>query len=431
MVKPAFIGASIYAAHFDGYWRLPETDLAQLYDFRTYAELARLAEDATVAFLFAPDGLAHTAIDAARSGVPGFEAGTFFAAIAALTSRIGVVVTKSTTLGPPYDIARYFGSLDRISEGRVGWNVVTTAVSAAARNFGFDDLPGHAERYERAAEVVQAVRSLLTSYGQDALVGDRETGVFFDEARIRHTKYNGQYISVDGLLNLPRSPQVTPPLWQAGSSDDGIRFAGDIADAVFTGLGETDEEAINYRNRVRASVERAGRDPDKVKILPGLHVTVADSHQEAVDRRARIRELSQRDAGLTRTSELTGIDFESLPKEAPLPALPPVESANNYQSALARLHRVVDRSGAQTVGDLERALNDATPRGAVGTSTEIADRIEELVEIGAADGFTISGEISGDHGIRGFLTTVAPELKRRGVLPETYRGTTLREHLGI
>jgi FMN-dependent oxidoreductase (nitrilotriacetate monooxygenase family) len=265
--------------HHEAAWRLPESDPSASLEVSYWTNLARIAERGTFDSVFLADGPALWGHARFRPG-GALEPTVLLTALAGATSRIGLIATASTSYNHPYNLARRFASLDHVSGGRAGWNIVTTATAAAAQNFGLDDNPAHAERYRRAAEFTDVSIRLWDSWEDGAELGDKAAGVYADDSRIHEIDYQGEFFKVRGPLNVPRSPQGRPLLVQAGSSHDGREFAARYAEAVFTAQ-QTLGDAQEFYADLKARVRRLGRDPDQVKILPGLVPAIGSTEAEA------------------------------------------------------------------------------------------------------------------------------------------------------
>jgi FMN-dependent oxidoreductase (nitrilotriacetate monooxygenase family) len=416
--------------HHEASWRLPESDPRANMDLEHYKNLARTAERGTFDSLFLADGPAMFGDVASRpSGV--IEPLTLLTALSAATEQIGLIATASTSYNSPYNLARRFASLDHISGGRAGWNIVTTAGPAAARNFGLEDAPEHAERYRRAAEFTELALKLWDSWEDDVFVGDKEVGIWGDDTKIHPPEHRGRFFSVQGALNVPRSPQGYPLLVQAGSSQDGRDFAARYAEAVFTAQQTLDEGRSFYAD-LKARAQAAGRDPDGVKILPGIVPVIGSTEAEARERDAELEERITYVHGQRRLSELLQLPVEALGLDSRLPDdLPPPTLINGAQS---RYELVVDlaRRDGLTVRELIGRLGGGRGhRTFAGTPEQVADTIEHWFSRGAADGFNVMPPVL-PSGLEHFVDHVVPILRGRGLLRTEYvPGQTLRERYGL
>lgn len=416
--------------HHEASWRLPESDPRANTDIEHFKALARIAERGTFDSLFLADGPALRGDVAQRpSGV--IEPLTLLTVLSTATEHIGLIATASTSYNSPYNLARRFASLDHVSGGRAGWNIVTTAGPAAARNFGLEDAPAHAERYERAAEFTEVALKLWDGWAEDVYVGDKELGIWGDQRKIRPPRHRGRFFSVEGALNIPRSPQGAPLLVQAGSSEDGKDFAARHAEAVFTAQ-QTFEDARVFYADLKARTASAGRAADGIKILPGLVPVIGSTEAEARERDAALEERITYEHGRRRLSELLQIPVEELGLDARLPAeLPPPALINGAQS---RYELVVElaRRDRLTVRELIGRLGGGRGhRTFVGTPEQVADQIESWFTGGAADGFNIMPPVL-PSGLELFVDEVVPILRDRGLFRAEYEpGETLRERYGL
>jgi FMN-dependent oxidoreductase (nitrilotriacetate monooxygenase family) len=417
------------AGHHDAAWRLPESDPAAVVSLAHYANLARIAEDAKFDSLFLADALALIGEVRRRSAASRIEPLTLLAALAATTSRIGLIATASTTYGHPFDVARRFAGLDHISGGRAGWNIVTSAGDALARNYGFDEQAAHADRYRDAEEFVQVVTRLWDSWEDGAMVADKEAGVFIDDERLHPIDHRGRRFAVQGPLDVPRPPQGQPVRVQAGSSDRGRDFAARHAEAVFTAQLTIDGAREFYAD-LKARVAAHGRDPHAVKILPGLVPIVGATAEEALALEARLDAVSSTTSGLQMLSFVFGTDLTGLELDAPLPPAVVEHRAEGHQSRSALLVRYAQEHDLTVRQLIGRTSGGRGHRVVVGDATTVADVLQEWLEEGAADGFNLMPPTL-PGSLRAFADHVVPELQRRGIFRRDYEGTTLREHLGL
>jgi FMN-dependent oxidoreductase (nitrilotriacetate monooxygenase family) len=416
--------------HHEASWRLPESDPRANTDIEHYKALARTAERGTFDSLFLADSPALWG-DVSHRPAGVIEPLTLLTVLSTVTEHIGLIATASTTYNSPYNLARRFASLDHVSGGRAGWNIVTTAGPAAARNFGLEDAPAHAERYERAAEFTDVALRLWDSWAEDVYVGDKELGVWGDQRKIRPPRHEGKFYSVEGALNIPRSPQGHPLLVQAGSSEDGKDFAARHAEAVFTAQ-QTLAEAKAFYADLKARTIAAGRDPDHIKILPGLVPVIGSTEAEARARDAELEDLITYEHGRRQLATLLQLPVEQLPLDERLPdGLPPTELINGAQS---RYELIVDlaRRDKLTVRELIGRLGGGRGHHTfAGTPEQIADEIESWFTGGAADGFNIMPPVL-PSGLELFVDEVVPILRARGLFRTEYvPGQTLRGRYGL
>lgn len=411
-------------------WRRPTSRAEQASALGLHADLAACAERGLFDALFIADGLYLDTPRMAREPMGLFEPITMLSAMAARTSHIGLIGSVSTTFSAPYNAARQLAALDLISGGRAGWNIVTS--SGGAENFGDEPLPSHAERYRRAGEFVAAVVALWNSWDDDAILVDRERGVYADPERIHQINFAGEYFSIEGPLNLPRSPQGQPVLAQAGSSPDGRAFAAARAELVFTAQ-QTLEDLLAFTTDLKASVKAAGRDPDKVRVLPGVCPFIGSTEAEA---RAALGELG----GLTDVEmgrrqlhqQLGGVELGELELDEPIPPelLPDVAQVQGRQSRYGVFRQLAteDKLTLRQLIDIEVAATGHWLT--VGTPEQIADRLAERYEAGGCDGYVVMPPYM-PEGLELFVDHVIPLLQKRGLYREEYSGTTMREHFDL
>jgi N-acetyl-S-(2-succino)cysteine monooxygenase len=376
--------------HHEASWRYPGTEPSRTVDIAYYRKIAQVAERGKFDSLFLADQLAigrsikHNAQDR-------LEPLTLLAALAGSTDRIGLIATASTTYTEPYNLARQFASLDHISAGRAGWNIVTSWSAEAAGNFGHDRLLSHADRYVRATEYLDVVQKLWDSWEDDARVIDRDAGIYADTSRIHPIDHRGALFKVRGALTLPRPPQGNPVLVQAGSSDDGRTFAARYAEAIFTAQQEIGDAQAFYTD-VKQRVAAFGRDPEAVKILPGLSPILGSTTAEARALEDELDELPIPEVGLRHLSaRFDGVDLSSFPLDGPVPlhALPKPQSVEGAQSRSEAIVNLVKRENLTLRQLLRRLAGGRGHRVLAGTPELIADHIIDWVEAGAADGFNI------------------------------------------
>jgi alkanesulfonate monooxygenase len=357
--------------------------------------------------------------------VTSFEPFTLLSALAAVTERIGLVATGSTTFDEPYHIARRFASLDHISGGRAGWNIVTTSNPDAALNFGLDDHMEHDERYKRAREFYDVVTGLWDSFADDAFIRDVESGIYFDPAKMHVLGHKGQYLSVRGPLNIARPVQGWPVIVQAGASDAGKQLAAETAEAVFTAQNNLDDGRRFYAD-VKGRMDKLGRNRDHLKILPGVLVVVGDTVDEAREKRARVDSLVNYSNAIASLSIALGHDASKFDPDKPLPDVP---ETNASKSGRERAIALGKRENL-TVRQLAQRLGGYGGLAFVGTAKTIADAMEEWLVTEGSDGFNVMFPYL-PQGLDDFADKVVPELQRRGIFRKEYTGTTLRDHLGL
>jgi FMN-dependent oxidoreductase (nitrilotriacetate monooxygenase family) len=417
--------------HHEAAWRHPLSSPLALTDIRYYQDLAQRAERGLFDSIFLADQLA-LGEDASQAARTWLEPITVLAAVAAVTERIGLIATASTTYTEPFNLARQFGSLDHISQGRVGWNIVTSWLATAARNFGGSGQVSHADRYAQAEEFMTVVKGLWDSWAEDAVLDDRAGGRYARNDRIRPIDHQGEHYQVAGPLNLPRPPQGRPVLVQAGSSEVGRRFAARHAEAVFTAHLEKATAQAFYADLKRLVVEE-GRKPEQVLILPGLSPMLASTEAEAQHLTREINELCDPEVGRQRLSgRFGGHDFSHLPLDRPLrpddfPDPSSVEAARSRTEVILGLVRREQPTLRQLLATLAGARGHYI---FAGTPEQVADLIEDWFTDGAADGFNIMPPILPAM-LDQFSAEVVPILQKRGLLRTAYAGRTLREHYGL
>lgn len=410
-----------YGHHVAG-WRHPDADVAGA-PFALYKKLALSAERACFDALFFADNLA------VAPGTAGLDPVTLLAGLAAVTEHIGLIGTATTTYNAPYHVARKFASLDSMSSGRAGWNLVTSDNPNEAANFGRDEHVPHAERYRRAHEFHQVVTGLWDSWEDDALAPQKSGPhpQLFDPAKLHRLDHAGQHFSVAGPLNVGRSPQGRPVVVQAGGSEAGRALAAETADVIFTAHATLASAQAFYRD-VKGRLPAFGRTADSLKIMPGLLAVVGASQGEADDKFGRLQDLVEPQDGLALLGRMIGnFDLSGYPLDGPLPDLPLTDNQRSRQQLLS------DLAQGENLSIRQLYLRIAGGRGhftVVGTAGTVADRMQEWFEQGGADGFNVMPPwLPG--GLDDFTSLVVPELQRRGLFRSRYEGTTLRENLGL
>ena len=417
--------------HHETSWDHPDASPLKLTDIAYYQDLARRAEAALFDSVFFADTL-MLSDDAAKSGRLWLEPITLLAALAVSTERIGLIATGSCTYSEPYNLARQFSSIDHISHGRAGWNIVTTWVQAVARNYGSEH-QAHADRYAMGDEFVTAVKQLWDSWADDAVADDRSGGgVYADPKRIRPVNFAGKHYKVAGPLTLPRSPQGRPVLVQAGASDAGRDFASRHADAVFTAHLEK-ATAQEFYADLKKRAANFGRNPDQVLILPGLNPVIGSTETEAkrllLELNSRIDpEIGRR----TLSQRFAGHDFSHLPLDEPLKLsdFPDIDTLQTMKSRAAMIVRLVENERLTLRQLLARFAGGRGHFTFAGTPEQVADLIADWCNDGAADGFNVMPPVLPAM-LDPFVKEVIPILQRRGLFRTAYSGSTLREHFGL
>lgn len=411
------------AGHHVSGWRHPDAE-AGSENFDLLRRVAKQAEDAKFDMVFLADGLT-SGIDAHPSMVARFEPLTLLASLAMVTDKIGLAATASTTYGEPYHTARAFASIDHLSHGRAAWNVVTTSYARTANNFSKSH-PEHDERYAVAEEFVDVVRGLWDSWDDDAFPKDKENGVYADPNKVHVLNHAGKYYSVQGPLNIPRSPQGHPVLIQAGSSGPGQELAARIADIVFTAQ-QSLAEAQSFYASLKKRVVKAGRNPDSVAVMPGFMPITGDSFEDAAEKLKELNRWTDIKSAMPLLEERIGHNLADYDLDGPLPDLP----VSDQLRSRAELLRDLAHRENLTIRDL--ALRVAAGRGhhiVLGTAEQIANRMQEWFESKAADGFNVMPSYF-PGGLEDFNRQVVPILQERGLFRTEYTGSTLRDHLNI
>jgi FMN-dependent oxidoreductase (nitrilotriacetate monooxygenase family) len=412
-----------------GAWRYPGAFPDSNFNLQHIKRLAQKLEAGKFDAFFMADHLAvlNMPIDALKRShtTTSFEPFTLLSALAMVTDRIGLVATGSTTFDAPYHVARRFASLDHISNGRAGWNIVTTSNPDAALNFGLDEHVEHDERYRRAREFYDVVTGLWDSFADDAFVRDVESGIYMDPTKMHRLNHKGKYYSVSGPLNIARPVQGWPVIVQAGASEAGRQLAAQTAEMVFSGIGRI-EDARKFYADVKSRTEKAGRSRDHIKILPGCLIIVGETVDEAKRKRAKLDSLVDYANAIASLSIALGHDASKFDPDGPLPDVP---ESNASQSGRERTIALARRENL-TVRQLAQRLGGFAGLAMVGTPKTIADEMEEWIVTEASDGFTIQFPYL-PAGLDDFVDKVVPELQRRGLFRTEYEGTTLRENMGL
>ena len=412
-----------------GAWRYPGAFPDANFNFDHIKRFAQTLERGKFDAFFMADHLAllNMPLDALKRSatVTSFEPMTLLPALAAVTEHLGLIATGSTTYDEPYHVARRFSSLDHISKGRAGWNVVTTSNPHASMNFGKEDQPEHANRYARAREFYDVVTGLWDSWADDAFIRDVENGIYFDPDKLHTLDHDGEYLSVRGPLNIGRPVQGWPVIVQAGASDAGRQLAAETAEAVFCSHSNLEAGRAFYAD-VKGRATAAGRNPNHVVILPACLVVVGDSIDEATEKRALLDRLVHYESAIASLSIVLGTDASKFDPDGPLPEIP---ESNASKSARDRAIALAEREDL-TVRQLAQRLGGCSGLAMVGTPETIADQMEEWLLNDGSDGFNVMFPYL-PGGLDDFVDRVVPALQRRGIFREEYEGKTLRENLGL
>jgi alkanesulfonate monooxygenase len=412
-----------------GAWRYPGAWPDMNFNYAHIKEAIQKLEAAKFDAFFMADHMAmlNMPMDALKRShtATSWEPFTLLSALSQATTHIGLVATGSTTFDVPYHIARRFASLDHISGGRAGWNIVTTSNPDAALNFGLEEHMEHGERYRRAREFYDVVTGLWDSWADDAFIRDVESGIFFDPGKLHTLNHKSEFFSVKGPLNIARPPQGWPVIVQAGASESGRQLAAETAEAVFTALNNIEAGRAFYAD-VKGRMQKLGRNPDHLKIQPACFVMVGDTVEEAKAKRAKLDSLVNYANAIASLSIALGTDASKFDPDGPLPEIP---ESNASKSGRERAIAMAKRDNL-TVRQLAQRMGGYSGLAMVGTPKTIADEMEAWIETQASDGFTIMFPYL-PGGLDDFVRGVIPELQRRGLFRKEYEGKTLRENLGL
>ncbi len=426
------LGLFLYGTgHHISSWRDPGVMPNANQSLRHYIEITQTAERALFDFVFNADSNSTFGPDDPdiwkRTTVSmRLEPLTLLGALSAVTSHIGLISTATTTYLDPFHVARMFATLDQLSQGRVGWNVVTSSAASEALNFSHAAHAPHDQRYERAAEFIEVAQGLWDTWEDDAHVMNKADGLFFDPAKLHMLHHKGKYFSVRGPLMVPRSPQGQPVIVQAGQSDAGRDLAARTAEVLFT-VQQKLEVARELYADMKARTARAGRSPDSIKIMPGVLTVIGRTRDEAAEKFGKLQALIHPELGVAMLSDIVGLDLSKFPLDGPVPEVP----VTNTQQGRQKVVMDMARSEGLTIRQLYMRV--ATARGhrvVHGTAADIADALEEWYRGGAADGFNIMPQVL-PAGLNEFVEGVVPELQRRGLFRTRYEGRTLRENVGL
>ncbi len=429
----AFVSAGPVSGSHAG-WRHPKAD-GDLLSAAYYQNIGRLLEQGRFDLLFIadilaiPDTLGGSLDSQLRYGALGalrLDPLVVLSIVAGATKHLGLGATISTTYAQPYVLARALATLDHLSGGRAAWNIVTSFQEGEARNFGLTEQLSREERYERADEFLEVVTKLWNSWEDGALVRDRQTPLFADPARVHRIDHSGKWFNVRGPLNVSRPPQGRPVFIQAGASDRGRDFAARWAEVIFVTPGLIDV-AVEFRNDLRARAVRFGRDPDTIKVLPGIVPVIADTEKQAKALHEELHELSHPESGLSTLSYHLGVDLSHFPQDQVLPENLDVPGVEGHYREVSELTR---RSGLSLAELGQRYGAGRTTSGFSGTPGTVADRMQEWFEAGACDGFMLQVPYL-PGGLEDLVHGLVPELQRRGLFRTEYDGSTLRDQLGL
>lgn len=419
------VGTGIHVAS----WRHPDAKPDASIDIDFYRHLAQIAERGKFDIAFIADSLAINE-DSHPNILNRFDPAILISALAGATSKIGLVATASTTYNEPFNLARQFMSIDHVSHGRVGWNVVTTgdATGLTSQNFGREEHVEHDKRYERAEEFLDVVQGLWDSWEDDAFVFNKETGQFFDSNKVHALQYKGQFFSVRGPLNIARSKQGQPVIVEAGASEPGQRLAARTAEVVFSHVKDFDKAQSFYKS-LKGKLADYGRSESELHILQGISPIIGDTEEEVEKKYQQLQDLFIPEQGLRFLSGYLGkVDFSQYTLDTPAREVH-FPHENGIQSHFERMLSVIDKENP-TLRELYNLLEGSARRDWVGTPEQIANQLEKWFLEGAADGFMLIAPLL-PHGLEDFVDKVIPILQERGLFRLDYEGSTLREHLGL
>jgi len=412
-----------------GAWRYPGAYADANFNFKHLKAFAQKLEAAKFDAFFMADHLAvlNMPVEALKRShtVTSFEPFTLLSALAAVTDKIGLAATASTTFDEPYHIARRFASLDHISQGRAAWNIVTTSNPDSALNFGKDEHVEHGERYKRAREFYDVVTGLWDSFADDAFIRDQESGIFFDPSKMHVLDHHGDDFNVRGPLNIARPVQGWPVIVQAGQSEPGRQLAAETAEVVFCAPRDIVESKKLYAD-LKSRLAAAGRAPSSLKILPAAFIVLGDSLEEAKQKRAKLDSLVHYDSGIASLSIALGHDVSGFDPDDYLPQIP---ETNASRSGRAQVLKLAEEEKL-TVRQLAQRYGGYSGLAFVGTVESVADEMQKWLEEDASDGFTVVFPFL-PEGLDDVAERLVPELQRRGIFRTDYEGGTLREHLGL
>ncbi|GLX66571.1 LLM class flavin-dependent oxidoreductase [Paenibacillus glycanilyticus] len=415
--------------HHVASWRHPHSGADRTFDLAYLTEIAKTAERAKFDMVFFADGFGSNLNEHSSSALK-LDPVILISALAAVTNNIGLAATLTTTYNEPFHVARKFGSINHLSNGRAAWNVVTSANDKESFLFGKDKHLEHASRYERAEEFVELVQKLWQSIDADALVIDKEQGRFLDVNKVHPVEHEGKWFKVNGALDNPSNPHGNPVIVQAGSSEPGKELAAQTAEVIFTAW-QTLEEAQAFYRDVKGRLARYGRDKEDLKIMPGVFITVAKTEEEALAKQKELNSYILPEVGLAYLTGFTNIDLSGYDVEEPLPDISSIEDKTNPRIRYNIIREIAKRENLTSIRAVyERIAGARGHREIVGTPSQIADQLEEWFLNEGADGFNIMSPYF-PGGFEDIIELVIPELQRRGLFRTDYESSTLRGNLGL
>lgn len=430
MTKPLHLGLFIQlpGQHLAS-WRYPSSESHRNYDLNYFKEIAQTAERGKFDMIFIADSVQRPIEETSYSELK-LDPLIVLAGIADATKNIGLTVTASTTYNEPFHIARKFGSLDHITNGRSGWNVVTSANDLESTVYGKEKHLSHAERYERAEEFLDVVKKFWFSIEEDAIEANKETGKFIDTSKVHPVKHEGKHFQVSGLLDAPTPPQGTPVIVQAGSSEAGKELAARTAEVVFV-AAQTLQHAQDFYQDVKSRLSKYGRDEEELLVLPGAYITIGKTEEEAHAKREALNKLIMPKAGLTFLSEFTQIDFRDFDPEDKFPPYDTYADETNPRIRYKIITEIAQREGLKTLRDIYERISSARGHLEItGTVGQVADTLQKWVDEKGADGFNIIPPTYPED-LNLIVDELIPELQRRSIFRTEYEGNTLRENLGL
>lgn len=427
--RPLHFNAFIWPnGYHESAWRVVDDDVHDVLGLSYYTDIARVAERGLMDSIFLADNIAIAEYRVTHLPQTQFDPISVLSALAAVTDHIGLIGTGSTTYNKPWELARRFATLDHLSGGRAGWNIVTTVTPLAAAAMGEPSHPDHADRYARAHEFVEVVTQVWDSWDDDAVVGDRERGVWADRAKLHAPHFHGRYYDAEGVQPFPRSPQGHPVLVLAGQSGAGVALAARYAEMVFSGPPSL-EAAVSFRADLRAQAAALGRDPEQLLVMPALMVTLGGTEVEARSRARQLEDLASPEFRWQNALYTAGLDPDAYDPDAPLPTHLWAE-----QSPSTRADQLFAAARAQPDASLReiarRVSGGAGQTHFIGTPEQLADHVIAWQDAAAIDGFTIMGSTL-PYELTAFADHVVPILQRRGRFRTEYTGKTLRDHLRL
>ena len=410
-------------------WRHPNTR-SDIFNLEYFKELAKTAERGKFDMIFFADLFGYEPSKYQANYNFKVDPTVLVASLAAVTQNIGLTATATTTYNEPFQIARRYAGIDHLSNGRVAWNVVTSANPDEAKLFGKTQHLSHKDRYARAEEFVEVTKKLWLSVGEKGIVADKEKGIYIDESQFNRVQHKGEWFEVDGYLDIPATPQGHPVIIQAGSSEAGKELAAKTAEVVFTAW-QTVEEGQAFYSDLKGRLTKYGRTKDDLKIMPGAYIIVGETEEAAFAKKRYYDELITPEIGLDYLSEHFGFDLSGEDVNAPIPEKYYVVDETDPQIGPKIVNDLIQRNGLKTLKDLYEFIGGGRRHlEIIGSAQQVADVLEKWLVLEAADGFNILPPIFPDD-LEDITNLLIPELQRRGLFRTEYEGTTLRDNLGL